>query len=146
MTIDEFTETLEKLENFYNPKEKMTDEQKRIWFENLKTMSIERFKYITANLYKTSKFMPKLADVFELNTTIGNIEKKPNNNKEFCKKCNNTGYIIYKQVLQNGNRNIVYDYGAICDCNRKKQYKGWEITDERYKSNYYTPLATELGL
>lgn len=144
MKIDEFMDSVKQLENFYG--KEMTDEQKRIWFENVKIMNIERFRYIIANLYKTSKFMPKLADVFELNMTIGSIEKKVEANQEHCEKCNNTGYVIYKQILKNRNKDIVYDYGAICSCNRKKQYKGWEISDERYRSKYYTPLATELGL
>ncbi len=144
MKIDEFMETIKQIENFYG--KEMIDEQKKIWYENLKNMSIERFRYLVANLYKTSKFMPKLADIFEINMTIKSIEKKVEVNQQHCDKCKDTGYIIYKQIIKNGDKDVIYDYGAICTCNRKKQYKGWEISDERYKSKYYTPLATELGL
>ena len=144
MKIDEFMDTIKQMENFYG--KEMTDEQKRIWFESLKVMNIERFRYIVINLYKTSKFIPKLSDIFELNMAIGSIEKKVEINKKNCNICNNTGYLIYKQIVKNGNKDIVYDYGAICNCNRKNQYKGWEISDKRYRSSYYTPLATELGL
>lgn len=143
MKIDEFMNTVKQMENFYG--KEMSDEQKKIWFQNLKSMNINRFKYVVANLYKTSKFIPKLADIFELNSTLGSIEKNVEI-KADCKKCNNTGYIIYKQVIKDGDKSITYDYGAICDCGRKKQYKGWEISDEKHRSKYYTPLLVELGL
>lgn len=122
MKIDEFMETVKQMENFYQ--KKMTDEQKRIWFESLKAMKIERFKYIVAHLYKYSKFMPKLADVFELNTSVGSIEdKSKTENKPDCDRCGNTGYVVYKQVITE-DKNYIYDFGAICTCGRKKQYKG----------------------
>ena len=38
MKIDEFMETVKQIENFYG--KEMTDEQKKIWFDNLKNMSI----------------------------------------------------------------------------------------------------------
>ena len=144
MKFEEFMDSVSQMENFYD--KKMTDEQKRIWFENLKPMSIERFRYIIANLFKTSKFIPKLADIFETNVTIGKIEKSIEERKDDCKLCNNTGYVTYQRIIKNGNKNIIYQYGAICSCNRKKQYKGWELSDERYRTDYYTPLASELGL
>lgn len=144
MKIDEFMDTIKQMENFYG--KEMTDEQKRIWFENLKVMNIERFRYIAVNLYKTSKFMPKLSDIFDLNISIGSINKKVESNKTDCKKCGNTGYIVYKKIIKNANCNIEYNYGAICNCNRKKQYKGWELSDVRYRSKYYTPLAIELSI
>ena len=143
MKIDEFMETVKQMENFYG--KDMSDEQKKIWFENLKSMNINRFKYVIANLYKTSKFIPKLADIFELNSTLGSTAKNVEI-KEDCKKCRNTGYVIYKQIVKDGDRSIPYEYVAICDCGRKKQYKGWEISDEKHRSKYYTPLITELGL
>ena len=79
-----------------------------------------------------------------MNISIGRTEekKKEQKNGEKCKKCNNTGYIFYKQII-NGYQ---YEFVAICSCGRKRQYKGWEVNDERKKSKYFIPLAVEMGL
>lgn len=142
MKIEEFYETVSEMENFYG--KEMTTEQKKIWYENLKNIGSTRFRYIISNLYKTSKFLPKLADIFETNIALGKVENKKEENTtgEKCKKCNNTGYIIYKQVKND----YTYEFVAICSCGIKRQYKGWEIADERRKSKYFIPLASELGL
>lgn len=142
MKIEEFFEVVQEMENFYG--KEMTTEQKKIWYENLKNIGATRFRYIIANLYKTSKFLPKLADIFEMNISIGRTEEKKEEQKngEKCNKCNNTGYIFYKQII-NGYQ---YEFVAICSCGRKRQYKGWEVNDERKKSKYFIPLAVEMGL
>lgn len=142
MKIEEFFEVVQEMENFYG--KEMTTEQKKIWYENLKNIGATRFRYIIANLYKTSKFLPKLADIFEMNISIGRTEeeKKEQKNLEKCNKCNNTGYIFYKQII-NGYQ---YEFVALCSCGRKRQYKGWEVNDERKKSKYFIPLAVEMGL
>ena len=127
-------ETVEKMQRFYD--KEMNEEEKKIWFENFKTMDIKRFKYLVAETYKKSKFMPKLADMIELNKTVGYDAKfldKGNQNLQNCAKCNNTGYIIYKKKIDES----VYDYVAICSCGRKKPYR-----NERY----FIPLAKEIGL
>lgn len=140
MKIDEFMEEIKKIENYYQ--KEMTDEQKKIWFDNLKNMNIARFKYIIANLFRTSKFIPKLADVYELNSSLGVIKREEQ--KKNCPKCNNTGYIIYKKPAKDGE--IETEYGAICSCKRQTQYKGWEINDEAHRTEFYTPLVEELTL
>lgn len=142
MKIEEFFEVVQEMENFYG--KEMTTEQKKIWYENLKNIGATRFRYIIANLYKTSKFLPKLADVFEINISIGRTEEKKEERKngEKCKKCNNTGYIFYKQIINE----YTYEFVAVCSCGRKRQYKGWEVNDERKKSKYFIPLAVEVGL
>lgn len=142
MKIEEFFEVVQEMENFYG--KEMTTEQKKIWYENLKTIGATRFRYIVANLYKTSKFLPKLADIFETNISLGRTEETKEKQElgEKCKKCNNTGYIIYKQVKND----YAYEFAAICSCGRKRQYKGWEVNDERRKSKYFIPLAVEMGI
>lgn len=140
MKIEEFIEVITQMENFYQ--KELTEEQRNIWYDNVKSMGIIRFRYIIANLFKTCKFIPKLADVFELNISLGTIPTKNEEPTTYCKKCRNTGYILYKQIVEEHE----YEFAAICSCNRKKQYKGWEISDERYRSKYYTPLAVELGI
>ena len=73
MKIEEFFEVVQEMEHFYG--KEMTTEQKKIWYENLKTIGVTRFRYIVANLYKTSKFLPKLADIFETNISLGRTEE-----------------------------------------------------------------------
>ena len=52
----------------------------------------------------------------------------------------------YKKIIKDGDRELTYDYAAICRCGNAKQYKGWEIQDTKHRSNYYTPYMDELGL
>ena len=144
MKIEEFTGVTKEIENFYQ--KEITEDQKKIWFDNLKGMDIKRFKYIISQIYKTCKFLPKLADIVEMNNNIGYEKKNEINPTKNCSKCNNTGYITYKKIITNGDKKIENEYMAVCSCKRQKQYKGWEISEDRYKTNYYTPMAAELGL
>lgn len=134
MKIDELTSVIDEMQKFYD--KTMNEEELKIWFENFKTMDIKRFKYLVSKIYQKNKFMPKLADIIELNQTIGydkiyNEEQK--RNLKDCEKCGNTGYIIYKKKINDS----IYNYAAVCSCGRQMQYKG---------DRYYTPLSAELGL
>ena len=68
MKIEEFTEVVKELENFYE--KEITDEQRQIWFRELRNLEIKRFKYIISQIYRTSKFLPKLADILEINSNL----------------------------------------------------------------------------
>ena len=61
MTIDDFTKATTEIENFYQ--KEISDEQKKVWFQELKGMDIRRFKYVISQVYRTCKFIPKLADI-----------------------------------------------------------------------------------
>lgn len=144
MKLEEFDEEVSKLERFYQ--KKVTDEQRRIWFTELRNLDISRFKYIISQVYRTSKFLPKLADILEINANLGYSQVKQEENKNKCKRCNGTGYITYKKTTKNGANDMLYEFGAICSCRMKPRYEGWKITDERYRSNFYTPFAEEVGI
>lgn len=144
MKFEEFMEETEKIENFYN--KEITDEQKKIWFSELKGMDIKRFKYVISQVYRTCKFLPKLADIIEINTSLGYSQVKKEETIEKCNKCKGTGYITYWKKIKNGEKEIPCEYMAVCSCGKQKQYKGWEYPEERYRTNFYTPLAVELGL
>ncbi len=144
MTIDEFTKATTEIENFYQ--KEITDEQKKIWFNEVKNMDIKRFKYIVSQVYRTCKFLPKLADIIEINTNLGYSQVKKEETLKKCNKCKDTGYIIYHKKIRDGEKELTNEYMAVCSCGKQKQYKGWEFPDERYRTNYYTPLAVELGL
>lgn len=144
MKFEEFMEETEKIENFYD--KDITDEQKKIWFSELKGMDIKRFKYVISQVYRTCKFLPKLADIIEINTNLGYSQVKRDETTQKCNKCKGTGYITYWKKIKNGEKNFSCEYMAICSCGKQKQYKGWEYPEERYRTNFYTPLAIELGL
>lgn len=141
MKVEEFTTEIEKLCNFYE--KPLTDEQNKIWYQNLKDIDIKRFRYIIGEVYKNYKYMPKLADILGFNKQIGQAKKEE---EHTCPICRGTGYITYWKKVQNGDKELEYEYMAICKCGKQKQYKGWEIAQEGHRSNYYTPLAQELGL
>ena len=134
MKIEEFTNTINELQKFYD--KKMNQEELKIWFDNFKAMDLKRFKYLIGQIYRTNKFMPKLADLIELNKNIGydrKVFEEQIKNLKHCEKCKDTGYIIYQKKIYDS----LYDYVAVCSCGRQKQYKS---------DKYYVPLATELGI
>ena len=144
MRIEEFSETVETIENFYQ--KEISEEQKKIWYQELRQMDIKRFKYIISQVYRTCKFIPKLADIIEINTSLGYSQVKKEENQIKCNKCKGTGYILYKKLIPNGDKKIECEYMAVCSCGKQRQYKGWEFPEERYRTNNYIPLAVELGL
>ncbi len=144
MKIEEFTEIKNEIENFY--KKKISEEEKKRWYEEFKQMDTKRFKYIIAQAYRTLKFIPKLADIIEINANLGYSPVKKEEETIKCNKCRGTGYILYQKEIKNGEEKMKNSYMAICSCGKQKQYKGWEISDERHRTNYYIPLAVELGL
>lgn len=144
MKIEEFMNEVKQLENFYG--KDLTDEQKQIWFKELKYLELPRFKYIETQIYKTLKFMPKLADIIEINSSLGYSQIKKDERIK-CNKCNGTGYITYIKVIDNGDGNKIENiYGAICSCRKKPKYEGWKITDESHRTNYYTPYVEEIRI
>lgn len=146
MKIEEFDEEIDKLERFYQKEGTIADEQRQIWYRELKNLDIARFKYIIAQTYRTSKFMPKLADLLEINANLGYSQVKQEQNQSNCKICNGTGYVTYKRTSEKGANDFLYEYGAICKCRTNPKYEGWKITDERNKSNYYIPYIEEVSL
>ena len=143
MKIEEFNDIMEQLQNFYD--KEITDDIQKIWYNEFKDPSFERFKLIISKIYKTNKFMPRLADLIEVNNHLGTITNStPKESKEKCPVCHGDGYIIYKKMVKNGDKTIWYDFMAVCDyCKKYPQYKGWENNDD-HKTNYFTPLASEI--
>ena len=64
MEVSEFIEETNKIEKFY---EKELDKfQRDEWYKNLKNIPLERYRQIINNIFRKCKFMPKLADIIEL--------------------------------------------------------------------------------
>ena len=93
MKIEEFDEEIDKLERFYQKQGTITDEQRQIWYKELKNLDIARFKYIIAQIYRTSKFMPTLADILKVNASLGYYQVKQKQYQSNCKICNETRYV-----------------------------------------------------
>jgi hypothetical protein len=143
MTLDEFNKEIEKVERFYE--KDIPEEQKKYWYKEVKLMNVKRFQAIIGQIFRTSKFLPKLADIVEINTNMG-YSTTETSKKTKCTKCKGTGYIIYNKIKNEGENAREYQYMAVCDCGLKKRYEGWKISDERHRNNYYIPLASEMGL
>lgn len=143
MQIDEFINATSRLEKYYD--KEYTTEQRKIMFDELQNLSIERYKQLISTLIRKSKFLPKVADFAEVNMETPYI-KQDETQKTECKKCNSTGYLIYTKVIKDGNRNLNYQYACLCNCRNAEKYEGWNTSDKRYRSNYYTPYAEEVGL
>lgn len=144
MQSGEFIEATGRLEQYYD--KEYTNEQRQIMYDELKDIEIERYKRLISIVIRKSKFLPKVADIIDANNEEPYTNYKNEQEKIECSKCNSTGYIIYNKVIQDGNKEYTVPYGALCDCGNARQYKGWEITDKRYRSNFYTPYAKELNL
>ncbi len=93
--------------------------------------SNERFKEIVKRLINTSKYLPKLADMNEVNNQIKNeiadrqkYQTEEENEKVDCPYCLGDGGVFYTMKADNGND---YDYVARCICvngQRNDRYRG----------------------
>ena len=122
MKIEEFDEETQKLEKFYE--KDIPDEQRKIWYEEFKGISITRYKYLISQVYRKCKFMPKLADMIEINKSIGYMQPREQGQKKQLAKCDKskgTGFVVYKK--QKGT--LWYDYVWRCNC-----LNGYQINKE----------------
>lgn len=124
MTNVEFLEVTQEIEKFYE--KELTSEQSRIWFDEIRNLTKERYRQISREVYKSLKFMPKLADIIEINKTIPSVVKQDNTVYE-CSRCNGTGIVCYTQIKEG----YPYEFGARCNCqNGMKLSKSIPSIDE----------------
>lgn len=109
MKIEEFDEETTKLENFYE--KEIPGEQRKFWFEEFKKINIKRYKYIIGMAYRKFKFLPKLADMIEINKNCGYVEENQPLIQN-CKICKGTGLIFYQKKVND----VIYDYVCRCNC------------------------------
>lgn len=140
MQFKEFNEYIRQLQNFYG--QNLSETELDVWYENLKGMSLERFNYVIAEIYRINKFMPRLSEILEVNKTIPYKAMQSEIKSGKCEKCGNTGYVIYTKEVD-GHK---YLYSAVCDCGRQTRYDGRQCQIERNKSDYYCPTIKEIGL
>lgn len=137
MTKKDFMLYIKELENFYN--ESLNDTEREIWYENLKFMSVERFNYILSELYKINKFMPKLSEVLDMHKQIPYTEKQEEV-REHCEKCNDTGYVVFKKMVQG----MPYEFAVLCTCGRQNNKDMLTIDDIGLKVETTMPSDEEV--
>lgn len=145
MTIGEFVEETSKLEKYFG--KELDEFQRKIWYEEIENLSLQRYRQIIRQVFKTSKFMPKLADIIEINSTLAHENNNVIREKVDCSKCNGEGFVLYTKMFNNGVNQIPYQYVAKCDCANGDQfsYNGLTIKDSEHRSKYYIPSVAELG-
>lgn len=146
MQIDEFIEETANIEKYYG--KELDGFQREIWYNELSRIDIARYRVIIKEIFRHSKFMPKLADILEINENLAHKPKEVIDESVECKKCDSKGYIFYKKVVKNGEKDIIYDMFARCDCKNglKYAYDGTKINDTEHRSKFYVPTISQLGM
>lgn len=142
MTNGEFIEATSRLEKYYE--KEFSIEQQRIMFEELREVSVEKYKKAITYCIRNSKFLPKIADILNAINEVKTIVAKETTRIE-CKKCKGVGYVPYYRQIENGGKTLKYLYFAVCECGNEKRYDGTTIKDVEHRSKFYIPLINEIG-
>lgn len=110
MTRSEFVEATSRLEQYYG--KEYTTQQLQIMFEELKQLAIERYRQLISAVIRKSKYLPKVADIFEANIEEPYINQEHKDEIVECKRCNNTGIVTYIKIIEG----MEYTFGARCNC------------------------------
>ena len=132
MIRSEFVEATSRLETYYE--KDYTDEQRKIMFDELKNLSIERYRKVISQCIRSCKFLPKVADLIKANGDIIETGENKEITKYECDKCNQTGYVIYTKIIQDGGRAIPYTYALRCTCKNGEN------------ANQKVPTYAEMGI
>lgn len=143
MTNGEFIEATSRLEKYYE--KEFSIEQQRIMFEELREIPVEKYKKAITYCIRNNKFIPKVSDILNAINEVKTIVAKETTRIE-CKKCKGVGYVPYYKKIDNGGKEIIYQFFAVCDCGNEKRYDGTTISDIEHKSKFYVPLMNEIGL
>ncbi len=146
MEVAEFIEETNRIEKFY---EKELDKfQRDEWYKNLKNIPLERYRQIINNIFRKCKFMPKLADIIEMQEELPFQNNSIQKEKVECDKCKGLGLIFYTKQIRDGGKVMDYEFVARCDCKNGEEhaYDGTKIDDVQHRSKYYIPLISQLGL
>lgn len=118
MKLDEFTIETAKMERFYG--KELTEEQSKIWFENLKKLTLKRYQYIIGVIYRKNKYFPTLADILQINEETGMKKEEKKYKEEKCDICSGRGIIRYIKKINE----IDYEYVCRCNCGNSLKFMG----------------------
>ena len=138
MTFEEFRIATADIEQFYE--KSMNPTQVKIWYDELKNYSLERYKKAIKNVCKTSQYRPTLSVMLDaLRNAKSDTQQKQ---KTECKACNGTGYVMYHKVIEG----IDYEFAAQCNCSNAigLDYDGSKIADKEHRSDYYLAKAADV--
>lgn len=146
MKIDEFIEETANIEKYYD--KELDEFQRKVWYDELCKIDISKYRMIIKEIYRHNKFMPKLADIIEINSNLTYKPKEIIEETVECNRCNSKGYIFYKKIVKNGAKDIIYDMFARCDCKNglKYAYDGTKINNTEHRSKFYVPTISQLGM
>lgn len=147
MEIAEFIEETNRIEKFFE--KELTTYQRDEWFKELKNMPMNRYRQIINQTFRQCKFMPKLADIVSINNEMPyNTNNNNLREKVECKICHGDGVVKYFKKIDNGDRQLDYEYYARCKCQNGNEfnYDGTRISDTKHRSKFYIPLMTQLNL
>lgn len=113
MVEADFVDITTEMEKFYE--KEYNDEQRKYIFETFKNLPKERYRQVVNIVFRTCKFLPKLADLIEIEQNLPK-EKKEEKEKVDCKLCNGTGFINYTKLIPNGDKKLEYQFVARCGC------------------------------
>ena len=90
-------------------------------YEELKELSIERYKKLISECIKTCKFLPKVADIIKANMELKEQAVREDETPRVdCNYCNGSGYITYYRIYKKANSEINYTFAARCICENGK--------------------------
>lgn len=111
MTLIEFSDETEKLEQFFN--KELNEIQRQQWYYELKRFSIERYQEIVREAMRGRKFMPSLAEILEIASIIGRAYNSHAKNETVpCEICRGDGVVRFYKII-NGHE---YEKFAKCIC------------------------------
>lgn len=138
MTLEEFVIETKTLEEFYGKDYNQT--QIKIWFDELKFYSVEKYRKAIINTCKSSQYRPTLSQILDSIMRV-KLDTEEQERTE-CMACHGTGYVIYHKK-ENG---YDYEYACLCNCQNAigKEYDGTKIADKEHRSKYYIAKAEDV--
>ena len=118
MEINEFIEATSRAEQYFE--KEYSNEQRQIMYEELKKMSIEKYRNVIANCIRSCRFMPKLADILKASTDIDNVNYEKKREYTPCEICEGKGVVRYYKILQENG--YEYDFACRCTCKNGEYY------------------------
>ena len=119
MISGEFIEATSRLEKYFE--KSYTTEQLQIMYEELKNLSIDRYKQIIARCIRNYKLLPRIAHILEITNELMILKTREEvEETEKCSRCNSKGFILYKKKDQNTMQE--YEYACRCTCKNGNKY------------------------
>ena len=118
MEINDFIEATNRLEQYFE--KEYTKEQRQIMFQEIRNMTLDKYRKSINMCIRTCKFMPKLVDILKASTEIDNVNYDVKREYIPCKICGGRGIVEFTKILQENG--YEYDYACRCTCKNAEYY------------------------